>query len=176
MWVGQLVKNLPTMQETWFDSQVGKIPWRRKWQPPPVFLPGESHGQRSLAGYSPWDHKSRTRLSDQTTTTTTRQLGKALLFCFSSLTSSGVIVNPVIFERALVNLEASFACPFSPTFTCAPAFKLNLSKYISLVCMPILLFLQKYLTWSPLLFFTFFCVVISLLVLKGFCGMFRWTF
>ena len=29
-------------------------PWRRKWQPTPVFLPGESHGQRSLAGYSPW--------------------------------------------------------------------------------------------------------------------------
>ena len=35
-------------------SQVGKIPWRREWQPTPVFLPGESHGQRSLAGYSPW--------------------------------------------------------------------------------------------------------------------------
>ena len=31
--------------------------WRRKWQPTPVFLPGESHGQRSLAGYSPWSHK-----------------------------------------------------------------------------------------------------------------------
>ena len=30
------------------------MPWRRKWQPTPVFLPGESHGQRSLAGYSPW--------------------------------------------------------------------------------------------------------------------------
>ena len=36
------------------DSWVGKIPWRRKWQPAPVFLPGESHGQRSLVGYSPW--------------------------------------------------------------------------------------------------------------------------
>ena len=36
-----------------FDSWVGKIPWRRKWLPPPVFLPGESHGQRSLANYSP---------------------------------------------------------------------------------------------------------------------------
>ena len=34
-----------------FDPWVGKIPWRRKWQPTPVFLPGESHGQRSLAGY-----------------------------------------------------------------------------------------------------------------------------
>ena len=36
-----------------FDPWVGKILWRRKWQPTPVFLPGESHGQRSLAGYSP---------------------------------------------------------------------------------------------------------------------------
>ena len=36
-----------------FDPWVRKIPWRRKWQPTPVFLPGESHGQRSLVGYSP---------------------------------------------------------------------------------------------------------------------------
>ena len=36
---------------------VGTIPWRRQWQPTPVFLPGESPGQRSLAGYSPWGHK-----------------------------------------------------------------------------------------------------------------------
>ena len=36
---------------------VGKIPWNRKWHANPVFLPGESHGQRSLAGYSPRGHK-----------------------------------------------------------------------------------------------------------------------
>ena len=36
-----------------FDPWVGRIPWRRKWQPTPVFLPGESHGQRSLVYYSP---------------------------------------------------------------------------------------------------------------------------
>ena len=40
-----------------FDPWVGKIPWKRAWQPTPVFLPGKSHGQRSLAGYSPWGHK-----------------------------------------------------------------------------------------------------------------------
>ena len=40
-----------------FDLWVGKIPWRRKWQPLLVFLPGESHGQRILAGYSPWGPK-----------------------------------------------------------------------------------------------------------------------
>ena len=40
-----------------FDPWVKKNPWRRKWQPTPVFLPGKSHGQRSLAGYSPWGCK-----------------------------------------------------------------------------------------------------------------------
>ena len=45
-----------------FSPWVGKIPWRRKWQPTPVFLPGESHGQRNLAGWSPWVAKSQTWL------------------------------------------------------------------------------------------------------------------
>ena len=40
-----------------FNPCVKKIPWRRKWQPTAVFLPGECHGQKSLAGYSPWSHK-----------------------------------------------------------------------------------------------------------------------
>ena len=39
----------------WFSPRVRKIPWRRKWHPTPVFLLGESHGQKSLADYSPWD-------------------------------------------------------------------------------------------------------------------------
>ena len=49
-------KNLLAMretQETQFHPWVRKIPWRRKWQPSPVFLPGESKGQKSLADYSP---------------------------------------------------------------------------------------------------------------------------
>ena len=62
--VAQSVKNLPAVQETQLRSWVVKIPWRRKWQPIPVFLPGESHGQRSLVGYSPRGCKSRTRLRD----------------------------------------------------------------------------------------------------------------
>ena len=40
-----------------FNPCVEKIPWRRKWQPSPVFLPGESHGQRTLVGYGPWGSK-----------------------------------------------------------------------------------------------------------------------
>ena len=42
-----------------FDPWVGKVPWRRKWQPTPVFLSGESRGQRSLVGYSPWSRRVR---------------------------------------------------------------------------------------------------------------------
>ena len=57
---GSVVKNSSAVQEpeeTQVRSWVGKIPWRRAWQPTPVFLPGESLGQRSPEGYSPWGHK-----------------------------------------------------------------------------------------------------------------------
>ena len=63
-----------------FDPWVWKIPWRREWQPTPVFSPGESHGQRSLAGYSPWGQKSWTRLSDWTTTTVFQLFSLLLLY------------------------------------------------------------------------------------------------
>ena len=55
--VAQRLKHLPAMQETGVRSLVGKIPWKRKWQPTLVFLPEESHGWRSLVGYSPRGHK-----------------------------------------------------------------------------------------------------------------------
>ena len=55
--VAQIVKNLPAVWETGFGPWIGKIPWRREWLPTPVFLPRDSHGQRSLAGYSPWGCK-----------------------------------------------------------------------------------------------------------------------
>ena len=51
--MAQRVKLLPAMQKTW----VRKIPYRRKWQPIPVLLPGKSHGQRSLVDYCPWYHQ-----------------------------------------------------------------------------------------------------------------------
>ena len=47
-----------------FNTWIRKIPWRRKWQPTPLFLSGESHGQRILAGYSPRGCKSLTQLSN----------------------------------------------------------------------------------------------------------------
>ena len=57
-----MVKNLPAMQETQVQLilVLGKIPWRRKWQPTPVRgIPGESHRQRRLKDYSPWVHRVR---------------------------------------------------------------------------------------------------------------------
>ena len=51
-----------------FNPWVGKIPWGRKWQPTPVFLPGKSHGQRSLAGSSPRGHRESDTTAAQTTT------------------------------------------------------------------------------------------------------------
>ena len=56
--VVQMVENLPAMWETKVRSLGGEDPpWRREWQPIPVFLPGEFHEERSVAGYSPWGCK-----------------------------------------------------------------------------------------------------------------------
>ena len=60
--VAQTVKRLSAMQETWVHSPGWEDPWRRKWQPTPVFLPGKSHGPRSLVGYGPWGRKESERL------------------------------------------------------------------------------------------------------------------
>ena len=74
LWVSQVVlviKNPPASAgdvRCWFDPWVGKIPWRRAWQPDRVFLPGESPGWRSLAGYSPSGHREwdMTEATEQT--------------------------------------------------------------------------------------------------------------
>ena len=72
--IAQMIKNLPVVQETWVQSLGWEDPLERKWQSTPVFLPGESHGQRSLAGYSPWGHKE-----SDTTKWLTHTLKKAFL-------------------------------------------------------------------------------------------------
>ena len=69
-----VVKNSPAnagdTRHLGFDPWVGKIPWRRAWQPTPVFLPGETHGQRNLASYGPWGCKESdmTEVSEYTHT------------------------------------------------------------------------------------------------------------
>ena len=55
--MAQTVENLTVMRRPRFSPWIGKIPWRRECLPTPVFFPGESHGQRSLADCSPWGLK-----------------------------------------------------------------------------------------------------------------------
>ena len=57
--LAQMVKNWPAINvgDLGLIPGSGRSPWRREWQPTPVFLPGEFHGQRSLASYSPWGHR-----------------------------------------------------------------------------------------------------------------------
>ena len=57
-WMAQQLKYACQFRRLGFNPWVRKIPWRKKWQWTPVFSPGESHGQRTLVGYSPWDRKS----------------------------------------------------------------------------------------------------------------------
>ena len=59
-----MVKNLPAMQETQVHSLGGEYPLEKEMAPTPVFLLGKSHGEKSLACYSPWGHKSWVQLSD----------------------------------------------------------------------------------------------------------------
>ena len=78
-----------------FDPWVGKIPWRRKWQPTPALLPAESHGQRSLVGYSLWGHKESdtTERRDKRTTSSRKS------------DSPG---DPQSFDEEIIRLEAQF--------------------------------------------------------------------
>ena len=55
--MAQVVRNLPVMQEAQFQPLGREDPWRREWQPTPLFLPVKSHGWKSLVGYSPWGCK-----------------------------------------------------------------------------------------------------------------------
>ena len=75
------VTNVPCRENT--DNERGYDPLEEEMTTCSSILPGESHGQRSLAGYSPWGHKSRTRLNDETTPKSPVQgadCGKSLYF------------------------------------------------------------------------------------------------
>ena len=78
----QTVENLPECRRPRFYPWVGRIPWRRGWQPTPVFLPGESHGQKRLVGYHPWGHKE---------SNTTEQL-RLFIFSVNTLKQDLVVI------------------------------------------------------------------------------------
>ena len=88
----------PQCQKPRFDPWVGKIPWRRKWQPTPVFLPGKSHGQRSLEGCSPWGRKGLDT-TERLTHTEIMQPWKWVLRCKAMSTVDGNGVKKLKKER-----------------------------------------------------------------------------
>ena len=79
--MAQTVNNLHAMHETGFDPWVRKIPWRRERLPIPVFLPGDLHGQRSLADHGPWGRRE----SDMTEVTKHTSAYLRLLFLLAIL-------------------------------------------------------------------------------------------
>ena len=91
-----------------FEPCVGKVPWRRKWEPTAVFLPGKSHGQSSLAGYCPWGHRESDTTERLSTHTRTRQSSSPLFVKVQddpqALTSFGNFLN-IILSRDFQNLS-----------------------------------------------------------------------
>ena len=79
------------MLETWVQSLVGKISWRRKWQPTSVFLPGEFHGHRNLVGYRPWVIKRWTAAHQASLTFTISQSLNKLMSIESVMPSNHLI-------------------------------------------------------------------------------------
>ena len=96
-------------QEKWgFNPWVGKIPWRRAWKPTAVFLPGESHGQRSLESYCPLGRKEL----DMTEATQTLACSRFRLWIF-------LLVNNVMITFSIINLSIEQAFTFYCVMNCA---------------------------------------------------------
>ena len=115
-----MVKHLSVMWETGFDPWVGKILLRRKWQSTPVLLPGKSHGQRSLVGYSPWGRKE----SD-----TTERLHVHVHVHVSFLTQDLFMTShPIRNEILIPPLDLNVLCHLSPPFPWTPL--------LTLPCLP----------------------------------------
>ena len=122
-WVGKILwkrawqsmaKNRTQCRRPEFDPWVGKIPWWRAWQPTLVILPGESHGQRNLAGYSPWGWK------ESDTAERLKHSSAHLLPCWNC-PPSATLSHPSRLQRLGLSSPihtANFHWPFSiPYFT-----------------------------------------------------------
>ena len=104
---GSVVKNLPECRRCkrqGFDPWVGKISWRRKWQPTPVFLPGKSHGQRTLTGYSPWGHKEldmteQLNAHTHSVTFATTKSSNGFFFFFQEITQNSIFIYCEHFQK-----------------------------------------------------------------------------
>ena len=99
------------MQETWVCSLSQKTPWRREWLPTPVSLPGESHGQRNLAGYSPWGCKESDTTERLNTFTWEAKQGSYLIAC----SLKGTLLGKAWLAAALLFLSSTFSDPSALT-------------------------------------------------------------
>ena len=107
-----------------FDFWVEKIPWRRKWQSTPEFLPRKSHGQRSLAGYSPWGHKE-SDTTDATWHTSTHQdsiqsLSCVQLFVTPWTAARQASLSFIISQNLLKLMSIKSVIPFNHVTLCHP--------------------------------------------------------
>ena len=111
-----MIKNPPEMQETWVGSLgwVGKIPWRRGWLPTPVFLPGESHGWRSLVGYSPWGCKE-SDITEQLHFTSCIKLGQYIHTFKGYNVKYRIYILNVYFYSIIIYHLINFLCTPPPT-------------------------------------------------------------
>ena len=108
-----MVNNQPAMQETCVRTLGLEDPWRSKWQPTSVFLPGEFHRQRSLAGCSPWGRKEPD-MTERLSLTLREELRKGVINILNSLERRKIrhkflVVEYIVFflrEAILLNLGA----------------------------------------------------------------------
>ena len=100
------------MQETQVGSLGQKIPWRRKWQLTPVFLPGEFHGQRSLTGCSPW---GRERVRHNLATKQQHPWSKDLIRSRGKLWTVSIFSINLLSPAPPCTLETWLACNFHPS-------------------------------------------------------------
>ena len=114
--LGSVVKTHLQCRRRGFDPWFRKIPWRRKWQPTPVFMPGKSHGQRSLVGYSLRGCESRTWLKGWACTHGRNHL-RQTLFYNSGLNLSCNLLNTVLkvensicAYRVLLRISVIYTC------------------------------------------------------------------
>ena len=96
-----------------FNPWGRKIPWRRKWQPTPVLLPGESHGQRSLSGYSPRGCKE----SDTTERLSMHTHALCSMYIWKNVSSTNLIVYKLFLNKIFLKVKKCFPTHYS---VCSP--------------------------------------------------------
>ena len=124
------VRNPPASAEDMGSiPESGRSPWRREWQPTPVFLPGKSHGQRNVVGYSPWGPRVRHNLATKQQQSVFVSLKGLLTMCFENKKSRGHLLATVT-ENSRSDLEAvsKHFSPIAQTMSSDPPSSLRISS------------------------------------------------